>query len=51
MSALHAAGGDVSVADSAGLQPIHYAAQTGQTIILDFLIVAGADIEAKDKKV
>ena len=37
--------------DIGGLQPIHYAAQMGHTLILDFMVVTGGDIEATDKNV
>jgi hypothetical protein len=44
-------GADIHRPDSSGLQPVHYAAQAGQTVVLDYLITKGADIEARDNKV
>ena len=44
-------GADIHAADSSGLQPVHCAAQSGHTVIVDYLITLGADMEARDNKV
>jgi ankyrin repeat protein len=51
VAAIKDAGGDFQCSDFAGLQPIHYAAQSGKTVILDYLITSGANMEARDGKV
>ena len=41
---------EIIATDSAGLQPVHYAAQRGHTLVLDYLLLNGAQLDARDNK-
>ena len=48
---LHERGANFQLLDIGGLMPIHYAAQMGHTLALDYLVVSGCDIDSLDSNV